>query len=410
MNEKIYIIIPTAKNRHETLFYSIKTVLNQDYDNLELVVSDNFSSSKTVEVVKSFSDHRIKYQRSAKFLNMMESCEFALSSISDPGFIHFMGDDNGLVPDALAKVNKFVKNYRVNIIHSDCIQYSWPDLKKKCFLDAYLTSEVYMVNSKKALKAAYNMHISFNRLPTIFQAFVHSSVINQARLINGGRYFAACVPDVYSALMNAFCVDKYIYSRSPLIINGRSVFSNGHISAQENNTSNFVNDNLNGGYVYHKLFPPTAEYYLGTYETFAVAADKTKFIDFQRDFNFKKLINKLINEQFIKNKMYYIENDILEFSRRVGVKCKIPKIPLKTFKESRSDDKSYFGYKSKKRFFINNIPDLIGNIYQVSLITKAILSNKSSNIFFWIDLKNFFKDKLIKILLGGESLKKYKNN
>jgi glycosyltransferase involved in cell wall biosynthesis len=65
MNEKIYIIIPTAKNRHETLFYSIKTVLNQDYDNLELVVSDNFSSSKTVEVVNFQGD---KFNKDGKVI------------------------------------------------------------------------------------------------------------------------------------------------------------------------------------------------------------------------------------------------------------------------------------------------------------------------------------------------------
>jgi len=68
----ISIIMPTY-NRAEWLRRSIKSVLNQTYENWELLISDDGSTDDTKEVVKSFKDDRIKYfefEQSGGYLGM----------------------------------------------------------------------------------------------------------------------------------------------------------------------------------------------------------------------------------------------------------------------------------------------------------------------------------------------------
>ena len=53
-------IIPT-KNRSAILKFAIQSCLNQSFGDFEIIVSDNNSKDRTEEVVKKFTDARIKY-------------------------------------------------------------------------------------------------------------------------------------------------------------------------------------------------------------------------------------------------------------------------------------------------------------------------------------------------------------
>ena len=60
LNNKISVIIPTF-NREKTIVDSIKSVLNQSYRNIELIVVDDGSTDNTESLVKSIKDRRLKY-------------------------------------------------------------------------------------------------------------------------------------------------------------------------------------------------------------------------------------------------------------------------------------------------------------------------------------------------------------
>ncbi len=57
---RISIVIPT-RDRPGTLGFALRTCLDQDFEDFEVVVSDNCSPPATREVVESFADRRIKY-------------------------------------------------------------------------------------------------------------------------------------------------------------------------------------------------------------------------------------------------------------------------------------------------------------------------------------------------------------
>ena len=52
VNQKFTVIIPT-RERCEVLWACLKTVTAQEYENLEIIVSDNVSADATVDVVRS---------------------------------------------------------------------------------------------------------------------------------------------------------------------------------------------------------------------------------------------------------------------------------------------------------------------------------------------------------------------
>ena len=58
--EKISVVIPTY-NREKLIVQSINSVLEQTYENIEVIVVDDASTDNTKEVVKKIKDKRVKY-------------------------------------------------------------------------------------------------------------------------------------------------------------------------------------------------------------------------------------------------------------------------------------------------------------------------------------------------------------
>lgn len=60
MSKPLISVLMTLYNHEDFVGYAIKSVMSQSYQNFELLINDDCSTDKSVEVVKSFNDKRIK--------------------------------------------------------------------------------------------------------------------------------------------------------------------------------------------------------------------------------------------------------------------------------------------------------------------------------------------------------------
>ncbi len=98
---KVSVCIPTY-NRSHYLVYALKSVLNQSFDDFELIICDDGSIDDTPEIIGNWQDSRIRYIRHPKNIGRSRNMRSGFENASGDYFIKF-DDDDALTPDFLAK-------------------------------------------------------------------------------------------------------------------------------------------------------------------------------------------------------------------------------------------------------------------------------------------------------------------
>src|SRR5580698_6500214 len=75
---KFSVVIPT-RERPATLRHCLRTCLNQNFDDYEVIVSDNGSIAATREVVDEAASPKVRYVKTPEPLSLASSWEFAVS-------------------------------------------------------------------------------------------------------------------------------------------------------------------------------------------------------------------------------------------------------------------------------------------------------------------------------------------
>lgn len=235
---RITVVIPT-RERCDVLAASLLTVTSQDYDNLQILVSDNNSTDQTADVVAGVEDPRIRYLNTGRRLSMSDNWEYALSHVTD-GWVTVIGDDDGLLPGSLQKMADLARATGLDAIRSDVCGYTWPGVLADGLphLTVPLRSGYQVRSSEAWLTKALTGRAVYPDLPMLYNGgYVRTSVLDELRS-RSGRVLKSSSPDVYSAVAIAAVLDNYVYSFEPLAINGRSRHSTG--------TSNFAADTSDG--------------------------------------------------------------------------------------------------------------------------------------------------------------------
>jgi len=226
---KFSVIIPT-RERADTLYWSIKTCITQDYSNLEILVSDNYSQDNTREVVESFDDSRIRYINPEKRLGMSNHWDFALSHATGD-YIMIIGDDDGLLPNACEQVNTILKTFKTDVVCSPFLAYIWPTNVASDNFSNILTffrfNESGLLDAKENLSKVSLKGYEHSILPMIYWSFVSSALINRIKLKTGGSFFHAVCPDIYSGVIISNHITSFYRSKTPFVLPGSSHNSNG---------------------------------------------------------------------------------------------------------------------------------------------------------------------------------------
>lgn len=92
MDDLVSIIMPSY-NTGKYIGESIRSVLNQSYQNWELIIVDDASTDQTDEVIKRFSDKRIHYIKNSKNSGAAVSRNLALNKASGHWIAYLDSDD-----------------------------------------------------------------------------------------------------------------------------------------------------------------------------------------------------------------------------------------------------------------------------------------------------------------------------
>ena len=118
MNKKVSIIVPIY-NASKYLSRSIESILNQSYDNLEVILIDDASTDNSKEIIKKYAlkDERIKPFYSEVNQGVSKSRNIGLKSVSGD-YVMFIDSDDSIVKDAIKiMVEKAIK-YDSDLIDS----------------------------------------------------------------------------------------------------------------------------------------------------------------------------------------------------------------------------------------------------------------------------------------------------
>jgi glycosyltransferase involved in cell wall biosynthesis len=237
MDPKITVVVPT-RERCDTLYYCLKTCYSQDYDNLTILISDNFSQDKTNEVVAAISDKRIQYVNTGRRLSMSLNWEFALSFVTD-GYVLFLGDDDGLLPESIKHLASLILQTNSDAICWRQASYQWSryTIPDKNNLLLPLGKKLIKLKSKDILSQVLKNDKDHKFLPSIYWGIVSNSVINKIKR-KSGRFFNSMIPDIFSSIAVASVVEEYLYSERPYSIAGLSHHSTGTAMVTQDNNNN----------------------------------------------------------------------------------------------------------------------------------------------------------------------------
>lgn len=113
----VSVIIPT-KNRCSLLERAIKSVLVQNYDNIEIIIIDEASDDATSEIAYRYKQRfkKFKYMRNDKSYGGAKARNIGISFASGR-YIAFLDDDDEWLPTKITKqVNKLENDYSVGLV------------------------------------------------------------------------------------------------------------------------------------------------------------------------------------------------------------------------------------------------------------------------------------------------------
>ena len=115
------IVIMNVHNGEEFISEAIQSVINQTYQNWELLIWDNLSTDNTYDVISSFNDKRIIYFKSEIFDSLYTARNKAID-ISNGDLITFLDSDDIWLPNKLEEQSNIMQDNRIDFCYSNFYQ------------------------------------------------------------------------------------------------------------------------------------------------------------------------------------------------------------------------------------------------------------------------------------------------
>jgi hypothetical protein len=224
------IVVPT-RSRLDTLRHTLPTILGQNHASFEVVISDNQSDDGTEAFVRGLRDARIRYYNTGQRLSMSANWEFALSRCEGE-FVTFIGDDDGFIPGGVKLAMHHLERSGLDAVIWEKAEYGWPNhidpsCRNLCVTRlAGFTEKT--INAREQLAAVCRFRECYSRLPCVYNGIIRRALFSKLTESSTDQtFFSAISPDVFSSIVLAASLDKYLFLRYPVSVNGASKHSNG---------------------------------------------------------------------------------------------------------------------------------------------------------------------------------------
>ncbi len=234
-NPLFTVIIPT-KDRAEYLHHTLRTCSLQDYENLEIIVSDDGSIDNTRDVVKEAArkDPRIRYVSPGSpgaGVGMRENFEFALNQIK-PGYVIALGGDDGLLPYGIRSMRDVLQDTGQEMLVWPPSMFIYPKTRAETGqLILQIQSGRRIIQSQDFLRrqAKELYYVTDIESPMFYVKSVTSTrLVEKVRSRSAdGRFYACATPDGYSGIVLSGEVQSWAFSGQPFSLHGSSPTSAG---------------------------------------------------------------------------------------------------------------------------------------------------------------------------------------
>lgn len=229
----LFTVIIPCKNRARYLHHTLRTCMMQNYEPLEVIVSDDGSTDNVREVVEEASrlDSRIRYVKPSSGTGMLNNFEYALQQVK-LGFVIALGGDDGLLPDGIQGMCDTLRDTGMELLSWPAPAYYYPNTRgKNGQLCIYRDKGIKIIDSNHFLsQQVKHLHYSSDRESPMFyvKGVASTKLIERVRQRSpNGQFYSCAVPDGYSGIVLAGEVASYAFSGKPFSIFGVSPSSQG---------------------------------------------------------------------------------------------------------------------------------------------------------------------------------------
>lgn len=231
---KFSVLLPT-RNGGKYLGNCISSVLDQSYEDMELIVCDNANTDDTPKVIESFSkDPRLKAFKTEKPVSVIENWNNTLYA-SSGDYVLMIGDDDFLLSGYFERMEKLIKKYnQPDGITYNGYRYISPEAISKnapsYYSDPYFDFDSDFRGEEKFPPERlhsivhdmfrFNVKVPLNTLPHLWSR----KVINRV----DGDIFRPPYPDHFALNSMMLRADSWVYLPEKWFVIGVTPKSYGH--------------------------------------------------------------------------------------------------------------------------------------------------------------------------------------
>ena len=242
------IAIPTRNNPH-CLEFCLRTILEQDFTDFEIVIGDNstIGDHRTCDLVKRLDSEKIRYFRTPRVLCLPDSFEFTHARCRGD-FVLGLGSDDGLLFHGLEVLAKVLAGAGrdVDAAKFDFLFYGWPSATPNKFKHFFRVPPTIVkgaegppwawVDSREMLDRYLGLTTLFHNVPNGYGYSVLSRRLLGKLKKTMGRIFPANSQDTYTSTYVLASTDSFLridYPITAFAVSGNSVGSQFQYGGEE---------------------------------------------------------------------------------------------------------------------------------------------------------------------------------